>query len=82
VVENMAWFVPPGATEPMQLFPKGSLDQFLQENGLEKLGEVPFHPNVGIGSEAGIPVVESDPKGEEAKAFLHIAEKLDQRLRT
>jgi ATP-binding protein involved in chromosome partitioning len=73
VIENMAWYIPPGQSEKIQLFPKGSLDKYLAENGFAKLGEVPFHPNVGIGSEAGIPVVESDPEGLEAKAFQAIA---------
>jgi ATP-binding protein involved in chromosome partitioning len=81
VIENMAWFMPPGSSEPMHLFPKGSLTKYLQENQLVKLGEVPFHPNVGLGSEAGIPVVESDPTGEEAKAFSVIAERIDKRFR-
>lgn len=81
VIENMAWFIPPGTTVPMQIFPKGSLDQFLKENNLDKLGEIPFHPNVGIGAEAGIPVIESDPKGEEAKVFHQIAERLDKTFR-
>lgn len=76
VIENMAWFVPPGSTERMQLFPKGALDSYLGERDIAKLGEVPFHPNVGIGGEAGIPVVESDPESDEAKAFLEIAAKL------
>ncbi len=81
VIENMAWFIPPGSSERMQLFPKGSLTKYLQENQLEKLGEIPFHPNVGLGSEAGIPVVESDPTGEEAKAFSAVAERIDKRFR-
>jgi ATP-binding protein involved in chromosome partitioning len=76
VIENMAWFIPPGTTEPMQIFPKGSLDQFLRDSQLEKLGEIPFHPNVGLGAEAGIPVVESDPEGAEAKAFTQIATRI------
>lgn len=81
VVENMAWFIPPGSTERMQLFPKGSLDKYLRDGGIAKLGEVPFYPNVGLGSEAGIPVVESDPGSEEAKAFMDIAGRLDETLR-
>ncbi len=73
VIENMAWYIPPGQTERVQLFPKGSLDRYLNENGFRKLGEIPFHPNVGIGCEAGIPVVESDPESIEAKAFSAVA---------
>lgn len=76
VVENMSWFIPPGSTERMQLFPKGSLDKYLVERGIPKLGEVPFNPKVGMGSEAGIPVVESDPNSEESRAFMAIAEQL------
>lgn len=76
VIENMAWFVTPGTGERVQLFPKGALDSYLEESGIKKLGQVPFHPNVGIGGEAGIPIVESDPESEEAKAFMAIAETL------
>jgi ATP-binding protein involved in chromosome partitioning len=76
VVENMAWFLPPGSTEKVQLFPKGSLDAYLKEKGLRKLGEVPFHPNVGKGGEAGIPVAESDPQSAESVVFREIADRL------
>ena len=76
VVENMSWFIPPGSTERMQLFPKGSIDTYLRESGIAKLGEIPFHPNVGLGCEAGIPVVESDPTSKESKAFRALAVRL------
>lgn len=82
VIENMSSYLPPGATERVQLFPKGALDKYLLENDLVKLGEVPFHPNVGLGSEAGIPVVESDADSDEARAINEIAAKLDERFRT
>jgi ATP-binding protein involved in chromosome partitioning len=78
VVENMAWFIPPGSTERVQLFPKGSLDSYLRERGIAKLGEVPFHSGVGLAGEAGIPIVESDPTSEEAKAFSNIAMKISE----
>lgn len=76
VVENMSWFIPPGSTERVQLFPKGQIDSWLDERGIAKLGEVPFNPNVGLGAEAGIPVVESDSKSPEAEAFNAIASRL------
>jgi ATP-binding protein involved in chromosome partitioning len=78
VIENMSWFIPPGSTEKIQLFPKGSLDSYLKEKNLRKLGEVPFHPNVGKGSEAGIPIAESDPQSAESVAFREIAERLKE----
>ncbi|MBN8542171.1 MAG: Mrp/NBP35 family ATP-binding protein [Deltaproteobacteria bacterium] len=73
VVENMSWFIPPGSTERMQLFPKGQIDSWLAERGIAKLGEVPFNTNIGMGAEAGIPVVESDSKSDEARAFNDLA---------
>ena len=76
VVENMSWFTPPGSAERVQLFPKGQMDSWLAERGIAKIGEVPFNPSVGLGGEAGIPVVESDPTSEEAKAFIAIAGRL------
>ena len=76
VVENMSYFIPPGSSEKIQLFPKGSLDRYLNERGFLKLGEVPFHPHVGLGSEAGIPIIESDPTCDESKSFFAIASRL------
>jgi ATP-binding protein involved in chromosome partitioning len=76
VIENMSYFVTPGTGEKIQLFPKGSMDTYLRERGIAKLGEIPFHPNVGKGGEAGIPVVESDPGSDESKAFMAIAERI------
>lgn len=79
VIENMAWYIPPGSTERVQLFPKGSMDGYLKERGISKLGEVPFHPNVGRGGEAGIPIVESEPSSDEAKAFMAIAQVIKEK---
>ncbi len=75
LVENMSWFVQPNG-ERMQLFPKGSMDTYLRERGIRKLGEIPFNPNVGKGGEAGIPIVESDSSSAEAAAFRSVAAEL------
>lgn len=73
VVENMAWMVNPANGEKMQLFPKGELDSYLSAKEMRKLVQVPFDPSVGIASEAGVPIVESDPNGAESKAFFELA---------
>jgi ATP-binding protein involved in chromosome partitioning len=80
VVENMAWFKAPGSEERMQLFPKGSMDRYLRERGIAKLAEIPFHPNVGIGGEAGVPIVESDSTSEESRAFIALAQLLRDKM--
>lgn len=74
VVENMAWMVNPANGEKIQLFPKGELDSYLQSKDLRKLAQVPFDPGVSIASEAGIPIVESNPSSVEAKAFFDLAQ--------
>ncbi|MFN8848059.1 MAG: Mrp/NBP35 family ATP-binding protein [Bdellovibrionales bacterium] len=76
VVENMSYWLNPDSGEKVQLFPKGDLMGFMQSKNIPLLGEVPFHPAVGVASEAGVPIVESHPTGVEALAFEQIVKKL------
>ena len=80
VIENMSYMLNPINNEPIQVFPKGELDQFLKAKNIPKLGEIPLNPSISLSSEAGIPIVESNPNGVEAKVFYSIAEKLALRL--
>jgi ATP-binding protein involved in chromosome partitioning len=80
LVENMSYMVNPANGERIQMFPKGELDGYIAAKGLAKLGEVPFHPSVGLASEAGVPIVESHKNSAEAQAFLQIAEQIRTRL--
>lgn len=80
LVENMSYMLAPGTQEKIQLFPKGELENYLKSENIEKLGEVPFNPSVSLASEAGIPIVESHPNGNEGKAFAEIADKLAKKL--
>ncbi len=74
-VENMSYLVD-GNGERTQLFPKGELDKYLSIKNIEKLVEVPFYPAVGLTSEAGIPVVESQSDSPEARPFQDLAQKV------
>lgn len=73
VVENMSYFKATPDAEPVQMFPAGELNSYLETKGIKKLCEVPFHPAVGLSAEAGIPVVESSPNSEEGQAFTKLA---------
>jgi ATP-binding protein involved in chromosome partitioning len=79
VVENMAYMIPPGSTERVQLFPRGELNTFLSTKKIPKLCEIPFDPSVGIAGEAGIPLVQSQPESPETKAFLALASAVIER---
>lgn len=76
VVENMSYMLNPVTKEKIQLFPKGEIDSYLKSKNILKLGEVPFNPDVSLGSEAGIPIVESNASSAEAQAIKEVARKL------
>ena len=76
LVENMAYFKPNEDSEPIQLFPKGDLDTYIEAKGIQKLVQIPFQPKIGLSAEVGIPVVHSDPESEEAKAFITLADRI------
>lgn len=80
IIENMAYMINPTNGERIQMFPKGDLDNYLESKKISKLGEVPFNPSVGLACEAGIPIVEANPTGAEAKAFFEIADKVGKIL--
>lgn len=76
MVENMSYFVAPGQTERLQLFPKGQLDQFLGEKQIEKLAEVPFDSELAMGCEVGIPLVEGRKEASVSQEFRSLADKV------
>lgn len=80
LIENMAYMLNPVTNEKIQLFPKGELESYLTDKKIEKLAEVPFHPDVSKAGEAGIPIVEANPQSMEAKAFFTVAEMVASRL--
>lgn len=75
VIENMSYMLGPNG-ERLQLFAKGDLDSYLDAKKINKLAVVPFHPHVGVSTEAGMPIVVSNPESAESLAFNEIAAKL------
>ena len=76
MVENMAYMLAPLTGEKIALFPRGEMDHYLESAKIRKLAQIPFNPAVGMGSEAGIPIVESQPESSEAKCFFALADQL------
>jgi ATP-binding protein involved in chromosome partitioning len=76
VVENMSYMLNPATGEKIQLFPQGELNSYLDVKKITKLVEIPFNPSVSLGSEAGVPIVESHSTGVEAQCFKDLAKKL------
>lgn len=80
MIENMAYMINPANGEKMQLFPKGDLEAFMKSQSIPKIGEVPFNPSIGLASEAGVPIVESNKSSPEAQEFLRIADRIRELL--
>ncbi len=79
VVENMA-YLKSDSGEQIQLFPKGDLDAYLSAKRIPKLASLAFYPTIGITAEAGVPLTESHPTGEEAQAFAELAQAIRGKL--
>lgn len=80
VVENMAWFTPPGSREKYYLFGQGGGARIEREFGVPLLGQVPIEIAVREGGDNGRPIVLADPQNQVAAAFRDIAGKVAQRV--
>ena len=75
IVENMSTFVCPNCGEHSDIFGHGGAREEATRLGVPFLGEVPLTMAVRETSDAGKPVVATDPDGEPAKAYRDIAAK-------
>jgi len=75
IVENMSYFLCPKCGERSEIFGHGGAEHEAQELGLPFLGAIPLHIEIRSLSDAGRPVVASNPDGANAKVFLDIAAK-------
>ncbi len=75
VIENMSWFTGDDGTR-YELFGAGGGAHLAEVLGVPLLGQVPLVPALREGGDVGLPVTVSDPDGEAAAAFGHIADQL------
>jgi ATP-binding protein involved in chromosome partitioning len=80
VVENMAWFTPPGSKERYEIFGRGGGARIEREFGVPLLGQVPIEIPVREGGDSGQPVVLAHPDSEVAKALQAIAGQVAARI--
>ncbi|MFG1401309.1 Mrp/NBP35 family ATP-binding protein [Xanthobacter sediminis] len=73
VVENMAYFVCPHCGGRSDIFGHGGAHAEADKLGVPFLGEIPLKMRIREMSDAGLPVLVSDPEGEEAAAYRHVA---------
>lgn len=80
VIENMAWFQPPGHQEKYYLFGQGGGAKIEREFGVPLLGQIPIEMAVREGGDTGRPVVVADPDGAVAAAFDDLCGKVAARI--
>jgi ATP-binding protein involved in chromosome partitioning len=81
IVENMSYFLCPKCGERTDIFGHGGAEQEAARIGVSFLGGVPLHATIRATSDAGTPVVVSEPDGEHARIYRDIAAKVLDRIR-
>lgn len=80
IVENMSYFVCPHCGERSDIFGHGGAREEAMRRGVPFLGEIPLDMTIRATSDAGNPIVASDPDGAHARAYLAIAREIADTL--
>ncbi|WP_312361131.1 iron-sulfur cluster carrier protein ApbC [Ensifer sp.] len=76
IIENMSYFVAPDTGKRYDIFGHGGARKEAERIGVPFLGEVPLTMGIRETSDAGTPLVVSDPDGEIARIYRDIATKV------
>jgi ATP-binding protein involved in chromosome partitioning len=77
LVQNMGMFKCPCCGEETEVFGGNEkVVKMCDERGIELLGDVPLHPNIGEDGSRGRPTVAAEPESERARVFMDVARKL------
>lgn len=81
LVRNMAVFRCPHCHGATEVFGSGEgVRSACQEHGMEFLGDVPLHPNIGEDGARGKPTVAAEPESERAQVFMDMASVLGGKI--
>ena len=80
VVENMSYFLCPQCGTRSDIFSHGGARHEAERLGVPFLGEVPLHMTIREKSDAGLPVVATEPDGPLAAVYRDIAGKVRDQL--
>ncbi len=82
LVENMSYFLCPTCGAQADIFGHGGAERTAHEFGVAYLGAVPLHMDIRATSDAGTPVVATQPQSAHAQAFMAIAGQVAAKLGT
>jgi ATP-binding protein involved in chromosome partitioning len=80
VIENMSYFLCPKCGERSEIFGYGGAHEEARRLGVPFLGEIPLHMTIREKSDAGLPVVATEPEGEHARIYRDIATKVRDQM--
>ncbi len=80
LIENMSYYICPNCNHRDEIFSHGGAHKTADQLGVDFLGEIPLDIKIRITSDAGTPVVISEPAGPHAGAYIEIAKRLWDKL--
>jgi ATP-binding protein involved in chromosome partitioning len=81
VIENMSYFLCPHCGTRSDIFSHGGARHEAERLGVPFLGEVPLHMTIREKSDAGLPVVATEPDGPHAKIYRDLAARVRDQLK-
>src|SRR5215468_10246944 len=75
LIENMSYFACPNCEHESDIFGRGGGERLAEELGVPFLGRLPIYQPIREGSDAGVPVIVSEPDSAAARAFIAAAER-------
>jgi ATP-binding protein involved in chromosome partitioning len=80
IIENMSYFQCPECGTRSDIFGHGGARHEAERLKVPFLGEIPLHMSIRTSSDAGTPVVNSEPDGVHAAIYREISSKIKARL--
>jgi len=81
IVENMSYFIAPDTGNRYDIFGHGGARAEAEKIGVPFLGEVPLTISIRETSDAGKPVVATEPEGPQARVYRDIAAKVWEQVK-
>ena len=75
IIENMSYFVCGNCHHEADIFGHGGGEQMAADFGIPFLGRIPIYQPIREGSDAGVPLMISEPESPSGKAFMAAAER-------
>jgi ATP-binding protein involved in chromosome partitioning len=76
LIENMSHFVCPECQHTADIFGHGGGEKMAEELGIPFLGRIPIYQPIREGSDAGVPLMISEPDSPASRAFMAAAERM------